>query len=58
MTLQEAKNTLDSVMPAPGNKMVDSEHLQIAVAWQEIKKTLTSHKGRSRHHHGLESAAD
>ena len=41
MTLQEAKNTLDSVMPAPGNKMVDSEHLQIAVAWQEIKKTLT-----------------
>ena len=41
MTLQEAKNTLDSVIPAPGNKMVDSEHLQIAVAWQEIKKTLT-----------------
>ena len=40
MTIQEAKNTLDSVIPAPGNKMVDGEHLQIAAAWQEVKKTL------------------
>lgn len=42
MTIQEAKNTLDSVIPTPDNKMVDGEHLQIAVAWQEIKKTLAN----------------
>ena len=40
MTLQEAKNTLDSVIPALGNRMIDGEHLQIAVAWQEVKRTL------------------
>lgn len=40
MTLQEAKNTLDSVIPTPGNRMVDGEHLQIAAAWQEVKRTL------------------
>ncbi len=40
MTLKEAKNTLDEVIPEPENKMVDREHLKIAIAWQEIKKSL------------------
>lgn len=43
MMLQEAKNTLDNVIPAPGNRMVDGEHLQIAVAWQEIKCALADY---------------
>ena len=40
MTLTEAIYTLDEVIPAPDNKMVDREHLNIALAWREIKKAL------------------
>lgn len=40
MTLQEAIKTLDEVIPHPLNKMVDIEHLPIAIAWQTIKEEL------------------
>lgn len=34
MTLKEAIDTLDSVIPSPENKMVDIGHQPIAAAWQ------------------------
>jgi len=40
MTLKEAVRVLDENIPPPGNKMVDSEHLSIAVAWRGIKNAL------------------
>ena len=40
MTLREAIDTLDSVIPHPQNRMVDHEHLPIALAWQEVKAVL------------------
>ena len=40
MTLQEAIKTLDEVIPHPNNKMVDLEHLPIAIAWQTIKENI------------------
>lgn len=40
MTLKEAVDTLDGVIPAPDNKMVDLDHLSIAIAWQCIKAAL------------------
>ncbi|MCC8157268.1 MAG: hypothetical protein LIO54_08335 [Oscillospiraceae bacterium] len=41
MTVDEAVKIIDENIPEPGNKMVDGEHLKIAVAWQTIKKTLS-----------------
>lgn len=38
--IKKAMNTLDGVIPSPQNRMVDSEHKEIAIAWQEIKKAL------------------
>lgn len=40
MTLQDAIKTLDEVIPPPQNKMVDNEHLKIAMAWKVIKEKL------------------
>ncbi len=44
MTLEKAILTLDSVIPAPGNKMVDTAHMEIAQAWEEIKGVLKTHR--------------
>ncbi len=41
MMLKEAIEKLDASIPEPQNKMVDPEHLTIAVAWDTIKKALT-----------------
>jgi DNA-directed RNA polymerase subunit RPC12/RpoP len=41
MTLNDAIRILDETIPLPGNKMVDAAHLNIAVAWQEIKADLS-----------------
>ena len=35
-----AIKTLDAVIPPPGNKMVDLEHLPIAQAWKTIREQL------------------
>lgn len=40
MKIQEAIRTLDEVIPSPDNKMVDGEHLEIAIAWKTIRNTL------------------
>lgn len=40
MELKEAIEKLDANIPEPQNKMVDHEHLPIAVAWDTVKKTL------------------
>jgi len=40
MKIEEAIKTLDDVIPPPANKMVDLEHLPIAVAWAEVKGEL------------------
>lgn len=45
MTLKEAVDTLDGVIPAPNNKMVDRDHLAIAIAWQCIKAALPPFQG-------------
>lgn len=41
MTLKEAMDTLDSVIPSPENKMVDIGHQPIAAAWQRVKTALS-----------------
>ena len=38
MNIQEAIKILDEVIPPPHNKMVDSEHIKIAIAWKFIKE--------------------
>ena len=43
MTLREAINTLDSVIPSPQNKMVDHEHFPIAAAWLDCKEALIAY---------------
>ena len=35
-----AIKTLDAVIPPPGNRMVDLEHLHIAQAWKTIREQL------------------
>lgn len=40
MTVLEAIETLDKVIPPPYSKMVDLEHFRIATAWETIRKTL------------------
>lgn len=40
MTIQEAINKLDENIPEPNNKMVDLEHLPIAIAWKTVKEEL------------------
>ncbi|MGN0805345.1 MAG: hypothetical protein ACI4MS_08180 [Candidatus Coproplasma sp.] len=37
MNISEAIKTLDGVIPSPDNKMVDFEHLPIAIAWETVK---------------------
>ena len=39
-----AIKTLDAVIPPPGNKMVDLEHLPIAQAWKTIREQLLQTK--------------
>ena len=53
MTLQEAINTLDSVIPHQQNKMVDHEHFPIAAAWQECRKTLIAYTDMQDRHDTL-----
>lgn len=43
IALKQAVATLDGVIPAPDNKMVDLAHLPIAVAWQECKTALAAY---------------
>lgn len=40
MELKEAREVLDGVIPPPNNKMVDLEHLNIAIAWATVKSEL------------------
>lgn len=40
MTVEEAVKILDKHIPAPNNRMVDLEHLNIAVAWKTIKEHI------------------
>lgn len=40
MTHREAIEVLDSVIPEPLNKMVDQEHLRIALAWKMLREKL------------------
>lgn len=40
MTYREAIEVLDSVIPEPLNKMVDQEHLQIALAWKMLREKM------------------
>ncbi len=40
MELKKAIEILDGCIPHPSNKMVDSEHLDIAIAWSVIKAEL------------------
>ena len=42
MKLNDAIKTLDDVIPAPDNKMVDGDHKEIAIAWKEIREHLTN----------------
>lgn len=43
IALKQAVATLDGVIPAPDNKMVDTAHFPIAVAWQVCKTALASY---------------
>ena len=40
MNISEAIKTLDEVIPDPNNKMVDLDHLSIAIAWKTVKEEL------------------
>jgi len=51
--LKQAVATLDGVIPAPDNKMVDLAHLPIAVAWQECKKALAAYSDMQDKHDTL-----
>lgn len=42
MTITEAIETLNAAIPSADNKMVDAEHLPIALAWGRIKALLAS----------------
>ena len=44
----EAIKTLDAVIPPPGNKMVDLEHLPIAQAWKTIREQLLQPKEETK----------
>lgn len=44
MKLSEAIKTLDAVIPPPHDKMVDKEHMNITIAWREIKAILSVHE--------------
>ena len=53
IALKQAVATLDGVIPAPDNKMVDIAHLPIAVAWQECKTALASYSDMQNKHDTL-----
>lgn len=38
MKVNEAIAVIDKVIPDPGNKMVDLEHLEIAIAWKTLRR--------------------
>lgn len=40
MSLRKAILTLDEVIPEPSDRMVDREHLDIALAWDAVKQEL------------------
>ena len=40
MNIVEAIKTLDEVIPDPNNRMVDLNHLPIAIAWKTVKEEL------------------
>ena len=40
MKIREAVDVLDSVIPAPTDKMVDREHLEIALAWKKLRQDV------------------
>ena len=53
IALKQAVATLDGVIPAPDNKMVDIAHLPIAVAWQECKTALAAYSDMQNKHDTL-----
>ena len=53
IALKQAVATLDGVIPAPDNKMVDLAHLPIAVAWQECKTALATYSDMQDKHDTL-----
>lgn len=53
IALKQAVATLDGVIPAPDNKMVDAYHMPIAVAWQECKTALASYSDMQDKHDTL-----
>ena len=53
IALKQAVATLDGVIPAPDNKMVDLAHLPIAVAWQECKTALAAYSDMQDKHDTL-----
>ena len=53
MALRDAMNKLDSVIPPPGSKVVDLEHLPIAQAWQECRKALIQYEDIQNKHDTL-----
>lgn len=40
MSINDAIKTLDEVIHDPNNKMVDLDHLPIAIAWKTVKEEL------------------
>ena len=42
MNIGEAIKTLDEVIPDPNDKMVDLNHLPIAIAWKTVKGSFRS----------------
>lgn len=53
IALKQAIITLDGVIPAPDNKMVNAYHMPIAVAWQECKKALATYDDMQDRHDTL-----
>ena len=43
MKLSEAIKILDDTIPPPDNKMYDSAHIDIGIAWRVIKTCLCEH---------------
>ena len=46
MKLSEAIKILNEVIPPPHNKMVDSDHMKIAIAWRELKNIFSAQEER------------
>lgn len=53
IALKQAVATLDGVIPAPNNKMVDTYHMPIAIAWKECKEALAEYEDMKDRHDTL-----